>query len=318
MLSRRLFIRHLLVGMAALAVGGWEKLAGAEGREYYRLVVLGDPHLPVRVHKHPKASSQQAIRAAKDAVIADINGWNDVAAVAVVGDIVGRLGVQPEYDYIRTFFSKLDKKCWVINGNHEFMLEDTLQDNGKAKVASPSVWRKKLAYFAAFWQLPQRWYTKELGRYHLVFLSAEGPRPVQIGAEQLAWFREDLAKNRAKTTLVFFHGPLEHTLLKYKKSIDTEKSIAMPADAIDAILAENPQVRLWVSGHTHTPCHNSSYANREVNRYNAHTYAIHNDCMDRKKITTNSIYLYKDHIEVRTFDHKHKKWLPEFDRSFSC
>ena len=189
MLSRRSFIRHLAVGLAALAVGGWERLAGAEGREYYRLVVLGDPHLPVRVAKHPKPASQQ-------------------------------------------------------------------------------------------------------------------------------WFRKDLAKHRDKTTLVFFHGPLNHTLLNYKKSVNTPKTIAMPADAIDAILTENPQVRLWVSGHTHTPCNNPSYADKEVNRYNEHTYNIHNDCMDRKKITTNSIYLYEDHIEVRTFDHKHKKWLTGFDRSF--
>ena len=316
MLSRRSFIRHLAVGLAALAVGGWERLAGAEGREYYRLVVLGDPHLPVRVAKHPKPASQQAIRAAKDDVIADINGWEDVSAVAVVGDIVERLAVQREYDYIRGFFAKLKKKCWVITGNHEFLYEDTLQADGRAKVAGPLTWRKKLAYFATFWQLPRRWYAKDLGRYHLIFLSTEGPLPTQIGEEQLEWFRKDLAKHRDKTTLVFFHGPLNHTLLNYKKSVNTPKTIAMPADAIDAILTENPQVRLWVSGHTHTPCNNPSYADKEVNRYNEHTYNIHNDCMDRKKITTNSIYLYEDHIEVRTFDHKHKKWLTGFDRSF--
>ena len=146
MLSRRSFIRHLAVGLAALAVGGWERLAGAEGREYYRLVVLGDPHLPVRVAKHPKPASQQAIRAAKDDVIADSNGWEDVSAVAVVGDIVERLAVQREYDYIRGFFAKLKKKCWVITGNHEFLYEDTLQADGRAKVAGPLMWRKKAPF----------------------------------------------------------------------------------------------------------------------------------------------------------------------------
>lgn len=316
MLSRRSFIRNLVVGLGALTFGGWQRLVSAEGRGYYRIVVLGDPHLPVRVAEHTDVKEQQKIMAAKDDVIADINGWEDVSAVAVVGDIVARRAVQSEYEYIHSFFGKLKKKLWVVNGNHEFLYEDDLQPNGKLKVASLATWRRKLAYFAAFWQLPRRWYTKDLGRYHLVFLSAEGPLPTQIGEEQLEWFRKDLAKHRDKTTLVFFHGPLNHTLLNYKKSVNTPKTIAMPADAIDAILTENPQVRLWVSGHTHTPCNNPSYADKEVNRYNEHTYNIHNDCMDRKKITTNSIYLYEDHIEVRTFDHKHKKWLTGFDRSF--
>ena len=89
MLSRRLFMRGLFIGLGALFFGGWQKLLGATGKDYYRIVVLGDPHLPVRVAKHPDSNVRQAILAAKDDVIADINSWDDVTAVAVVGDIVG-------------------------------------------------------------------------------------------------------------------------------------------------------------------------------------------------------------------------------------
>lgn len=316
MLSRRSFMRGLFIGLGALVFGGWQKLLGATGQGYYRIVVLGDPHLPVRVAKHPDFAEQQAILLAKNDVIADINSWDDVTAVVVVGDIVEQRGVKSEYDYIQSFFGKLKKELWVINGNHEFLYEDELSSNGRIKPASSEVRQQKLDAFARFWQLPRRWYAKDLGGYHLIFLSTEGPLPTQIGETQLAWFEQELAAHRDQKTLIFFHGPLNHTLLTYHKSVNTERSIAMPADKIDAILADNPQIKLWISGHTHTPCRNLSFANNEINFYNEHTCNIHNDCMDKKKITTNSIYLYPDHIEVRTFDHHKKCWLEEIDRSF--
>ncbi len=102
MLSWRSFIRGLFISFVTLAMGGWQRLLGATGRDYYRIVVLGNPHLPVRVAKHPGIADQQAILAAKNDVIADINSWADVTAVAVVGDIVEQRGVQSEYDYIRS------------------------------------------------------------------------------------------------------------------------------------------------------------------------------------------------------------------------
>ena len=112
MLSRRSFMRGLFIGLGALVFGGWQKLLGATGQGYYRIVVLGDPHLPVRVAKHPDFAEQQAILLAKNDVIADINSWDDVTAVAVVGDIVEQRGVKSEYDYIQSFFGKLKKEIW--------------------------------------------------------------------------------------------------------------------------------------------------------------------------------------------------------------
>ena len=73
MMNRRDFIRSMVIGIGAFCLGGWQKLVRAEDREYYRLVVLGDPHLPVRVLQHPKQTAQQAILAAKNGVIQDIN-----------------------------------------------------------------------------------------------------------------------------------------------------------------------------------------------------------------------------------------------------
>ena len=97
MLSRRSFIRSILVGLGAICAGDWEKLVkAAEGRAYYRVVVLGDPHLPVRILHHPHKADQEKILAAKNAVIDDINSWPDVDAVAVVGDLVEQRAVPKE------------------------------------------------------------------------------------------------------------------------------------------------------------------------------------------------------------------------------
>lgn len=316
-MNRRNFIRSLVISLGVFCLGGWQELVRAGDREYYRLVVLGDPHLPVRVLEHPKSVDQQVILEAKNRVIQDINSWDDVDAVAVVGDIVEQRAVPKEYAYIRQFFGKLTRKLWVINGNHEFLYKDSPKANDKPEMGDSASWKRKLEYFRTFWQLPKRWYTKDVGRYHLIFLSAEeGPLPTAIGEEQMNWLADDLSAHQNMPTLIFFHGPLYKTLLDYSKIINTERFIAMPEDRLHPLLDANPQIRLWVSGHTHTPYTNASYAAVDINQYNANTWDIHNDCMDRKEITTNSLYLYEDRIEVRTFNHKRGQWMPSLDRTF--
>ena len=149
----------------------------------------------------------------------------------------------------------------------------------------------------------------------MIFLSAEdGPLQVALGKTQLAWLEQDLAKHKARPTLIFFHGPLKNTLLTYNPKINQPRTIAMPADKLQKILAANPQVKLWISGHTHTPYTNPSYANQSVNWYNENLYNLHNDCMDQKVITTNSVYLYEDHIEIKTYNHSTQSWIPQCDR----
>ncbi|HOG16528.1 MAG TPA: hypothetical protein PLB96_04210 [Syntrophales bacterium] len=39
--------------------------------------------------------------------------------------------------------------------------------------------------------------------------------------------------------------------------------------------------------------------------------------MNRPVIWTNSLYLYRDSIVFRTFDHREKTWLKEMDRWIS-
>ena len=74
------------------------------------------------------------------------------------------------------------------------------------------------------------------------------------------------------------------------------------------------QVRLWISGHTHTPATNDSFAAPEINMYGSRIMNIHNSDMDRKHIWTNSLYIYGDHIDIRTFDHRSQDWIENYDR----
>ena len=103
MMNRRTFIKRALLGAGALYLWPWQSWMPVWGSEraYKRLVVLGDPHLPVRVEKHPDKAKRQAIVAAKLRAIADINSWPDVDGIAVVGDIVARYSIPSEYDFIR-------------------------------------------------------------------------------------------------------------------------------------------------------------------------------------------------------------------------
>lgn len=48
--------------------------------------------------------------------------------------------------------------------------------------------------------------------------------------------------------------------------------------------------------------------------YGSRIMNIHNSDMDRKHIWTNSLYIYGDHIDIRTFDHRSQDWIENYDR----
>jgi len=78
----------------------------------------------------------------------------------------------------------------------------------------------------------------------------------------------------------------------------------------------NPQVFLWVSGHTHTSPKEESFASA-INVYKKRIANIHNTDMNREKIWTNSLFLYPDKVDVKTYNHKSKKWESEFERTIA-
>lgn len=104
------------------------------------------------------------------------------------------------------------------------------------------------------------------------------------------------------------------TLLNYNNSVNKKSTVAQPVNELHDLLMSNPQVRLWISGHTHTPATNDSFAASEINMYGSRIMNIHNSDMDRKHIWTNSLYIYGDHIDIRTFDHSSQDWIENYDR----
>jgi hypothetical protein len=60
----------------------------------------------------------------------------------------------------------------------------------------------------------------------------------------------ELAAARDQNTIVFFHAPLwsEEVLKLYPPAASY---IAQPAERFRQIVLENPQIKLWVSGHIH-------------------------------------------------------------------
>jgi 3',5'-cyclic-AMP phosphodiesterase len=281
----------------------WMQPAEAEDRPYHRLVILGDPHLPGRMIEK------------KEAVREIINSWEDVEMVIAVGDICSDWGSDEEYRLAKDFFSKFNKPFFPIAGNHDYIYETPAGPEGGLVVAPRPVQEGKLQKFRETFNLPDYFYTKTIGNYRLIFLSSDHADFLSgMSERQLAWFRSELGANKKTPAVVVFHGPLKGTLTDYRRWINTPGFIAQPYEDILDILKQNPQVFMWVSGHTHTPPTEESFAS-PVNVYEGQVTNIHNKDMNRGDIWTNSLYLYPDKVVVKTWDHQLNTWLPNLERT---
>jgi 3',5'-cyclic-AMP phosphodiesterase len=277
----------------------------AAERDYYRIVVLGDPHLPGDTLKE------------KELVRADINNWKDVGLVVAVGDITGTVGSPEEYAAAKAYFRGFDKPCAPVGGNHDYIYSEILNRVGKRTRAQAHERAAKLDLFKKTFGLESVYYTKNVGNYLLVFLTPDDLQATSlatISTAQYKWLAATLRANRHKPVIVFFHAPLENTLEQYKMYVNTDNYIAQPKNEIRRILRDNPQVFMWVSGHTHTSPKQPGFASG-VNLYDGRVMNIHNTDMKRERIYTNSLYLYPDRVEVRTFDHTKAKWIARLDRT---
>lgn len=103
------------------------------------------------------------------------------------------------------------------------------------------------------------------------------------------------------------------------------RQMAQPKERIRQIVMQHPQLFLWVSGHFHVTATNRTF-NSPDTVFNKQVTLIHNSDMDgwgfhapwrswrHDTIWTNSLYLYPDRVEVKTFDHTSGVWLNSLDR----
>ncbi|MFW9618378.1 MAG: metallophosphoesterase [Sulfurospirillum sp.] len=265
------------------------------------IVVFGDPHLP---GKHPQM---------KEEVLEHINEWKDIDMVVAMGDLCSKTGTVEEYTYVKTYFSKLKKSLSVITGNHDFIYMDELDSNDKLQHASKEIQEAKLKRFQTTFNLPKLYYSMVKESYLLLFLSADDPNHLaELSKEQLAWLEQELQSHPKMPTIVFFHAPLDNTLETYNRWVNTPNFVAQPKKKIHELLQANPQLFLWVSGHTNTSAKEASFASK-VNQYE-HVTNIHNSDMNKDIIWTNSLFLEENFVSIKTYDHSKQEWIDTLDR----
>lgn len=289
----------------------------AAAPDYYRIVVLGDPHLPYKPALWDNGSRQEKVMAAKDKLLTQINAWDDVNLVVAIGDITGGFGLKDEYDYARDYFSRLRHSYTAVTGNHDYIFANHWAPGSHWPWGGPKTRQAKLDRFRELFGLTELYQSRRAGPCLLIFLSADmtaGNRyQTELSQTQLAWFQAQLAANPQVPTIVFNHAPLKGTLSDDFKKANTDQEIAQPHEALREIIQRNPQIFLWVSGHLHVPATNANY-HSPVNLFERQVLNIHNADLDRVDQWTNSLYIYSDRVVIRTFSHSAQTWLAAMDR----
>ena len=285
--------------------------------DYYRIVVLGDPHLPYKPKLWDKKARQDRVIAAKNKLLAQINAWDDVNLVVAVGDITGGFGLEKEYDFAKTYFAGMRHPYTAVTGNHDYIFADHWSPGFHWPWGGMKNRQQKLERFRALFGLDSLYQSRRAGPCLLIFLSADmtfGNRyQTQISTSQLDWFRSQLAAHPAVPTIIFNHAPLKGTLADDFKNANKNQEIVQPHEELREIIRKNPQIFLWVSGHLHVPATDVNFRS-PVNLYENQVLNVHNTDLDREEQWTNSLYIYSDRIVIRTFAHHSQAWIPALDR----
>lgn len=307
----------VLVLLLLAAVGIYSTTQSSEP-DYYRVVILSDLHLPVREREVAEAKRDGIIRSKRE-IVEDVNGWPDVSCIVALGDITAQFGNAEEYSYAKDYLKKFTKPVYPITGNHDYIYADSFSEKGRFVLGNSSSREMKLQRFKSSFNQKDLFYSKQLGKYRLIFLSVDALDSrylTEISAAQLSWLRQELTDNKLKPTIIFFHAPLKGTLTSDHKLVDSPSFFAQPEKELREIIEDNPQIVLWVAGHVHVSPRSPSFSS-PVNVYNQKLLTLHNTDLDRENAWTNSLYLYQDKIVIKTFDHKRKEWM-ELERAVNC
>lgn len=285
--------------------------------DYYRIVVLGDPHLPYKPAFWDKSTRQNKVMAAKEQLLTHLNAWNDIDLVVAVGDIAGGFGLDKEYEYAQDYFARLRHPYMAVTGNHDYIYADHWSPGFHWPWGDEKNRQKKLERFRSVFGLTELFQSRRAGPCLLIFLSADmisgNQYQTQISDRQLNWLRGELAANPGIPTIIFNHAPLKGTLSDEFPRANASQQIAQPHAIMRDIILHHPQIFLWVSGHLHVPATNENF-NSPINLFEKQVLNIHNTDLDRENQWTNSLYIYADRVVIRTYAHKQKTWLPTLDR----
>ncbi|HLN60710.1 MAG TPA: metallophosphoesterase [Symbiobacteriaceae bacterium] len=245
MLTRRQML--IAAGTVLLSASGCSKLklpvtpaevpAAEQGPRPYRVALLSDPHTEAKTSLTFGATGGKLSQAVADLNPLIIDQW------LCCGDVANH-GLPEEWEAYKSVLAKVSKPDqWLVTtGNHEFYNEASDQE--------------VLQGFRKAFSLQRPYSNKVAGGVHFVMLADEqyktapGAREwAWVTPEQLRWFEQVLQEHRDKFTVVCLHQPLQETVLWSHGGNDFAG--CGQVKQLRAILQKNPQVRLWLSGHTH-------------------------------------------------------------------
>lgn len=222
-----------------------------------------------------------------------------------------QLGDQGGYHYPGSKASFLDAKeifdlapapLYTLMGNHDLEGDEFNSDED-----SRQAW-------CEVFQRQHVWESFDIGPHLGISLSSWNfrthphcPHQVNLGAEQYAWLQEILKQNRDRTTFIFCHVPIISSglislLTPHLAAPNAFLDQTENPFKYDQLLADNPQVRLWFSGHNHL---GHSYKNAITKRHAC--YFIHTGTMStftRDNLRQSRHIEFSDQkIDVSTIDH---------------
>jgi 3',5'-cyclic-AMP phosphodiesterase len=157
-------------------------------------------------------------------------------AVVMTGDLVD-CGDADEYRHLKTLLAALDIPYWLLIGNHD----------GREGLREVFAERAELHAGGAFVQ-----YTADIGEVRLIAL--DSMEPGQSGgtlcAARLAWLATQLDAARARPVIVALHHPPFDCGIGHMDAIRLD---AEAAAALEALIAQHPNVERVICGHVHRP-----------------------------------------------------------------
>ncbi|HNY12041.1 MAG TPA: SH3 domain-containing protein, partial [Candidatus Wallbacteria bacterium] len=281
-----------------------DSVAAAKKADKYELAIITDLHVNVKDYD------------AKEKVLKILNGWSNIDAVAILGDISQQIASPAEFERSKKFLEGLHHKKYCITGNHDYIYEDKLNDDGKKERASASVKKAKLERFMKAYGLKSPHYAVKASGYLLIFLCADkldGKYIVSLSDNAVEWLEKTLDKNRNTPTMIFCHAPLEGSLAKVGELGD--HAFAHPAGRIEKILKANDQVFLWGAGHTHTKPGSKNFKASQ-NFWNKQVHVVLSPDLTEKGGWINTLTLMPDYVILKTYDCDKKEWLKKYERKF--
>ncbi|OGK08729.1 MAG: hypothetical protein A2W80_04140 [Candidatus Riflebacteria bacterium GWC2_50_8] len=261
---------------------------------------------------HVQDSKQKMLQTAVKA----INALPDIYAVAITGDLNKKIGSPAEYSEMIKLVSRFKVPIFAVPGNHDILYRDFFGKNNLKLRTPPAERKAKLERFRKALKLKSLRFSRKVGGHLLVFLpndDLKGKWLVSLSTGALNFLKDTLRKNRDVPTIVFCHAPLEGSYVK-ERSLGPHNSNAQPAGKIRAILKNNPQVFLWVSGHLHIGPASNEYHN-QANKVGKVT-VIHTPAIGTNSAWMRVLDLTPARAKVRTYNAKTGKYAKKYERVF--